>query len=558
MTEHFNFSFMPAGGQTGETVRTKAWSGHPLGPPATWSASLRTLLAMLFGSRHPMLLWWGTELYQFYNDGFLGVLADKHPTAMGQRGADCWPEAWPLIWPQIDDAFRRGEASWNKDRCVPVTRNGVTLEAYWTYGYSPVYEADGQIAGVLAVVTEVTDRVAAIRTLHESQQVHRESERNLFEARQQLHDFLMQLPVGIAVLDGPEHVYQLLNPIFRTMCFGGRPEKRLSGTVGARGGSPNCEIQGFYEILDTVYRTGEPFLGAKVRASMLQSDGTQKDMFLNFTYQARRSSAGLIQGILAVIYEVTDQVNEQKEIEVLADSLRAAILSRDTFLGVASHELNTPLTALKLQVQLHKRALERQGIAPFNLQKVHKLVSDAGIQIGRLERLVDDMLDVARISSGNLSMCLSAADLSQPVTEMAGRLQPLLQVAGCSLHCAIEPGITARFDGARIEQVLTNMATNAGRYAPGHPVYLSLQSVGGNARVSLRDSGRGIDPQKLERIFGRFERATPAKEVSGLGLGLYICLQIIQQHGGSIRAENAPEGGAVISFDLTMQRVLDA
>jgi signal transduction histidine kinase len=170
----------------------------------------------------------------------------------------------------------------------------------------------------------------------------------------ELHDFLMQAPIGIAILSGPEHVYTLVNPIFMELLFGSLPGTHLLDKP-VRKALPELEGQGFYEILDEVYRTGRPFNGAKQRLMLRQADGGVREMFVNFTYQPKRDRQGKIDGILAVVFEVTDQVNEQREIEQLADNLRKAIVSRDTFLAIASHELNTPLTALKLEAQLQQR-----------------------------------------------------------------------------------------------------------------------------------------------------------------------------------------------------------
>ena len=127
------------------------------------------MVSMMLHSRHPMFLWWGSDLVQFYNDGYtpsFGV--GRHPSAMGQRGRECWAEIWPIIGPEIA-AVQRGEATFHEDALVPIFRNGRMEEVYWTYGYSPVREADGSIAGVLVVVTETTSRVVALRRLRTAQ-----------------------------------------------------------------------------------------------------------------------------------------------------------------------------------------------------------------------------------------------------------------------------------------------------------------------------------------------------------------------------------------------------
>jgi PAS domain S-box-containing protein len=147
-------------------MRSLDWSATPVGPPSAWPASLKSAVAILLRSRHPMFLWWGPELVQFYNDAYLPSFGTgKHPAAMGQRGADCWAEIWPIIWPQIDDVMARGKASWNEDHLVPIFRNGRIEEVYWTYGYSPVLDDQGSVHGTLVVCTETTGRVISERRL---------------------------------------------------------------------------------------------------------------------------------------------------------------------------------------------------------------------------------------------------------------------------------------------------------------------------------------------------------------------------------------------------------
>src|SRR6187402_2909664 len=159
--------FMQGGGACGEMMRATDWSRTPVGPISGWPESLKTTIGTLLHSRHPMFLWWGPDLVQFYNDAYVPSFGQgKHPAAMGQRGADCWQEIWPIIWPQIDDAMSLGKASWNEDHLVPIYRNGRLEEVYWTYGYSPVFREDGRVGGTLVVCTETTTRVIAARRLH--------------------------------------------------------------------------------------------------------------------------------------------------------------------------------------------------------------------------------------------------------------------------------------------------------------------------------------------------------------------------------------------------------
>ena len=175
-----------------ELIRTTDWAATPLGPPAGWPASLKTTVATMLHSRHPMFLWWGPELIQIYNDAYVPSFGvGKHPAAMGQRGRDCWPEIWDIIGPQIAAVMRDGTPSWHEDALAPIFRDGAIQDVYWTYGYSPVFDDQWRIGGTLVVYTETTGRVLAA-----------ERERMLREAidheRSRLQQIFAQAPAGCA------------------------------------------------------------------------------------------------------------------------------------------------------------------------------------------------------------------------------------------------------------------------------------------------------------------------------------------------------------------------
>jgi len=158
------YPFLAGASEAARLMRATDWGATPIGPPEQWPAALRGLVGTLLGSRHPMFLWWGPDLVQFYNDAYIpSVGAHRHPTAMGQRGRDCWPEIWPVIGPQIEAVMQRGESTWHEDQLVPIMRHGRMQDVYWTYSYSPARLEDGAIGGVLVVCSETTGRMVAAR-----------------------------------------------------------------------------------------------------------------------------------------------------------------------------------------------------------------------------------------------------------------------------------------------------------------------------------------------------------------------------------------------------------
>jgi PAS domain S-box-containing protein len=159
--------FLAGGGEMGALTRAHDWSASPLGPPETWPQSLRTAVRILLNTNHPMFIWWGEHLIQFYNDAYRQTMGpERHPGALGQRGRECWDEIWHIIGPQIEQVMRGGGATWHENQLVPVTRHGRLEQVYWTYGYSPIDEGD-VVGGVLVVCRDVTADILASVALRE-------------------------------------------------------------------------------------------------------------------------------------------------------------------------------------------------------------------------------------------------------------------------------------------------------------------------------------------------------------------------------------------------------
>jgi PAS domain S-box-containing protein len=159
--------FLAGGGEMGALMRAHDWTASPLGPPDSWPQSLRTAVRLLLNTNHPMFIWWGEDLIQFYNDAYRQTMGpERHPSALGQGGRECWAEIWPIIGPQIEQVMNGGGATWHENQLVPVTRHGRLEQVYWTYGFSPIDEDDG-IGGVLVVCRDVTSEHLADAALRE-------------------------------------------------------------------------------------------------------------------------------------------------------------------------------------------------------------------------------------------------------------------------------------------------------------------------------------------------------------------------------------------------------
>ncbi len=159
--------FLAGGGEMGALTRAYDWSANPLGTPEHWPQSLRTALRILLNTNHPMFIWWGPKLIQFYNDAYRQTMGpERHPSALGQGGRECWAEIWHVIGPQIEQVMGGGGATWHENQLVPVTRHGKLEQVYWTYGYSPIDEGDS-VGGVLVVCRDVTKAYLSAVALRE-------------------------------------------------------------------------------------------------------------------------------------------------------------------------------------------------------------------------------------------------------------------------------------------------------------------------------------------------------------------------------------------------------
>ena len=381
----------------------------------------------------------------------------------------------------------------------------------------------GEIRGIIGVGHDVTARKIA----------QREAE----NAQAELVSLFMQTPIGICILQGPEHRYVLANNTYQNVLFD-QPRDLIGKTV--REALPEIG-DGYYDLIDRVYRTGLPYEGKEVPIEIRQSDGSLQLFYLNFVYQPKRNGAGEVDGLIAIFYDLTELVQSRRKLE-------RAVTARDEFLSIASHELKTPLSSLKLQVQLNQRQLSRGEPGSVDPEKYRQFLDRTERQVQRLDRLIEDMLDVGRIQDGRLPVEFDTFNLSDLLTEAVERMHGEAAAVDSELLTEIAPGLEIRGDRFRLEQVFVNLISNALKYAHGTSIRVTAERLADSVRVRVIDRGMGIAPENHERIFLRFERAISGQNISGMGLGLYIVRTILEQHGG--RVELASELGKGSTFTV--------
>lgn len=227
---------------------------------------------------------------------------------------------------------------------------------------------------------------------------------------------------------------------------------------------------------------------------------------------------------------------------------REAVAVRDEFLGVASHELRTPLTSLRLQLQRALRLIARHDDA----ERLEGVVEGAERQVRRLSALVDGLLDIARIAHGQLALELEEVDLLEVAREVVDRLSEEISTSGCRVDLQAPDGVRGRWDRLRVDQVLTNLLTNALKYGRGRPITIRLRATGAQAFLEVEDEGIGMTPEAAARVFDRFERAVSARRYAGLGLGLYIVRQVVEALGGHVGVTTAEGVGSTFTVELPL------
>ncbi|MGK3992146.1 AAA family ATPase [Sorangium sp. So ce1024] len=229
-----------------------------------------------------------------------------------------------------------------------------------------------------------------------------------------------------------------------------------------------------------------------------------------------------------------------------------AIERRNEFLLVASHELKTPLTSLKMQAYLIERLLPRYQRAEISPDRLNAALQVLDRQLARLGHLIDELLDVTRMNAGRLTLTRAPVDLAALAREVVERMSQQLANAGCPTELDLDEPVVGRWDPTRVEQVLINLVSNAMKYGAGGPIHVVVRRRADRAVLVVRDHGIGIAEADQARIFERFERAVSVRNFGGLGLGLYIVRWIVTAHGGTIRVESAPDAGATFIVELPL------
>ena len=505
-------SILSGGGQVGALMRAHDWSTSPLGHPRDWPQSLRSVVGLILNSKFPMFVAWGPDLGFLYNDAYAEILGDKHPSAIGRRFQDIWQEIWSDIHPIVQQALD-GQSSFYSNLPLTINRKGFDEPAWFTFSYSPVRDDSGAIAGMYCTAIETTADVL--------------NERNCLKENERLQQLFEQGPSLMAVLREPDHVFDLANAAYLEL-VGNRDVVGRS----VREVLPEVEGQGFYELLDQVYASGMAYRGHASPVKLLRGGKELEERFIDFVFQPIKDSAGKVTGIFVEGNDVTNAVIANNE-------LRAANRRKDEFLAMLAHELRNPLAPISSAADLLRIA----GHDPELVRKVSDILNR---QVKHMTGLVDDLLDVSRVTRGLIELQCELLDLNGAVTDAVEQVSSLVQSRHQRLTLDLPPAPTPlKGDRTRLVQVFANLLNNAAKYTPEHGnIDVRLDVHEQEITFGVQDDGGGIGPDLLPHIFDLFTQAerTPDRAQGGLGLGLALVKSLVELHAGSVSAHSEGPG----------------
>lgn len=592
------FAAIPgAAGELAALQRAHDWAATPLGPVSGWSPTLRATVRLILASRFPLLLWWGPQFCQIYNDPYRPVLGTKHPRAIGQPAAQCWPEIWHVIAPLIERPYQGGAATWMDDIELDLRRHGFAEETHFIIAYSPVPDerAAGGIGGVLATVHETTEQVMAERRARALGDLGaRATEAQTPEqacaiAAEALGRHVRSLPFALLyLLDGEQRVARLAAASGGLAAGDEAAPEVVDLGLGDRAGPwplLAAKRAGRLQVVEgaalprlpktragSLAAAGREAAAARL-AAVVPLSGAKPGRWAGFLvagcnpgrpfdepYANFLTLAGVQIGAAIAYAEGYEQ--ERRRAEALAELDRA----KTAFFSNISHELRTPLT-LMLGPTEDALARPQGALAGEELAVVHRG------QL-RLLRMVNALLDFSRLEAGRARARFQATDLAAYTADLAAVFRSAIERAGLRLEVDCPPlAGPAYVDREMWEKIVLNLLSNALKFTFSGGITVRLRAVekartegegAGTAgekagpwlELSVRDTGVGIAAAQLPLLFQRFSRIpnTRARTHEGTGIGLALVAELAGLHGGAARVTSEPGVGSEFSVTIPVGR----
>lgn len=411
----------------------------------------------------------------------------------------------------------------------------------------PVEEPEDRKVAIL--FTNITEQKRAAeereRLLGETEKARAEAE----AAEGRLGRVFQHSPAYIATVRGPDHVFEMANPFYRQLAG-----NRELVDKPAREAVPELIEQGYIDLLDQVYETGEPYVATEARVIFQGSPGAPlNEHFINFVYQPLPDASEAVSGILAHGVDVTEQVRARREIEAARAEAEAANRAKSEFLAVMSHELRTPLNAIGGYAELIDMGIrgpvteaQRADLARIQASQRHLL------------GLINEVLNYAKLETGSVHYEITAIPVHDILADAEALVAPQVRVKGLTLQIGeCPPDLAVHADAEKFRQILVNLLSNALKFTDSGAIELRCEVENRQLAVHVRDTGIGIPPEKLEVVFEPFVqvRADLTRTAEGTGLGLAISRDLARGMGGDLTVESTPGEGS--TFTLRLPRVED-
>ncbi|MCT7661139.1 SpoIIE family protein phosphatase [Mycobacterium deserti] len=548
--------------EVGRDLTRVDWQATPLGSPEGWPQSLQTAINILLSSRFPMWMAWGPELTFFCNAAYRrDTLGRKYPWALGRPAREVWAEIWNDIGPRIERVLATDNATWDVALLLFVERSGYVEESYHTFSYSPLHDDEGDVAGMLCVVSEDTQRViserrmATLRDLGSDPSVVRTEQQILAFVDRQLGHNKRDLPFTLTYLFDEQGDARLAGTSGIDVTHPAAPEELTPGAAmwpverAAHGDSELVDLSDFPRlptgdwpdppvqalIVPLVQQGGSPsgFLVAALNRYRALDDDYRAFVQLVATH------------IAAGIGSARSYRDQQQRAEELAELDRA----KTTFFSNISHEFRTPLTLILDPVaELRGRTTGVDEATRAELDVVWR----NGL---RLNKLVNTLLDFSRIEANRTRARYEPVDLAAVTAELASVFRSAIDRAGLEflVDCPTidEP---VYVDPDMWEKVILNLLSNALKFTFDGTISVAVRRVDDGAVVEVADTGIGVPAHEMPRLFERFHRIenSRARSNEGSGIGLALVKELVALHGGDITAESTEGAGTTFTIRLPL------
>ena len=546
-------------------MRNFDWAATDLGPPGSWPQSLKTAIRIVLTSRYAMWMAWGPNLRFFCNDAYLPTVGIKRDWVLGSRSDKVWQEIWPDIGPRIERVLNTGEATWDEGLLLFLERLGFREETYHTFSYSPLADDDGRISGMLCVVTEETERVVGERRLSTLSQLagrlaSARAESEVLDAiKEGLDAADKDLPFALLYLYDEQGNLRLARASGIESDHPASPAVILPGGPWPHDipGSASLTVNDLSAVVDAPLPHGfwdkSPTQAVVIPVGI---KGQEKPLgcIISALNPYRKYDEGYASFIELLVGQISASLagarafeQERRRADALAEIDRAKTL----FFSNVSHEFRTPLTLMLGPVEDALNDTSASALDQIQRQRLDVAHRNSR----RLLKLVNTLLDFSRIEAGRANANFQPTDLSGFTAELASNFHSATEKAGLKLEIDCEP-LPQRVpvDRDMWEKIVFNLMSNAFKFTFEGSISVGMHAAndGKSAELVVKDTGVGIPPDEVPRLFERFHRVENQKSRSfeGSGIGLALVQELVKLNGGTLVAES--EVGKGSSFKVSI------